>query len=139
MAHPKHAAFKPGNKLAEKWTKQKAELLIDALEKWYSNEDHIYLIGFWCEGCRTIPEFANGLNKDTGLYLCEKYDWFAARYRILESNQEYRLVNKATNNKTNAKFTEFILNCKFGYNTKTEVINTNKNINVLNIDPLDKE
>ncbi len=102
--------FEKGNKLAEKWTEEKALQLADELITWLKEEDNIYFEEFLV---LEKEMYGTSLN-----YLKKKYPMFSKRIKLAKKIQKVKLIKYATEERINPPFTKFILSVTHGMHEK---------------------
>ena len=126
----KKAGAPKGNKNAEKWTHEEAEkFMLKAVE--LSNHPDYDFIG----------EIAFDLDTDKGTfdYLVEKFDDLAKYKERIKSNCEVNCFRNMKKENINVATGMINLKSNHGWTDRIQTDNTNRNIPLLNIDPLSDE
>lgn len=124
-------AKEAGEERKHKWTDERIDELCDRLNKFYENEENVFLIDFWSQQRDLL--FYNELPN----YLSMKSPRFLSTYVRCSQLQTARLLKKGMNKKYNSNFIEFILmNSGEGYMPRSAVAIQQTNVHVNQLPPI---
>lgn len=120
-----------------KWEEKHAMRLARDIREWLIENKNEVFLEKWLYEVADDSLYPGKLYPDLIPYLSHRYKSFSEYMSQIAGMCLVRLKNRGLDGTANANITKFLLSAQFGMTEKTEVINTNRNIEILNIDPLD--
>jgi hypothetical protein len=126
-------------KTSEKWTEKEAIAFATEMKDWFIENKSKVFMEEWISEVVDKTTYRGKIHKDTLNYLSNRFESVEDISKDIALMSLTRLKNRGLDGTANANVCKFLLSAQFGLREKTEVINTNLNVPILNIDPLATE